>query len=81
LSFSYLEVNNNLKELYIGEILIDPLQAKIQAKYYGVSLWQELTRLLIHGILHLIGYDHEVSAYEEKKMRRMEEKILRLLKA
>jgi len=80
LSFPYLEANNNLKELYLGEILIDPLQAKIQAKNYGVSLWQEITRLLIHGILHLIGYDHEVSANEAKKMRRVEEKIFNLLK-
>ncbi|MDI1472664.1 MAG: rRNA maturation RNase YbeY [Thermodesulfovibrio sp.] len=80
LSFPYLETDNNLKEIYLGEILIDPLQAKIQAKHYRVSLWQELTRLLIHGILHLMGYDHEVTAYEAKKMHRMEEKILNLLK-
>lgn len=80
LSFSYLEDINISKELYLGEILINPEKAKIQAREYGVSLWQEITRLLGHGILHLLGYDHEVSEKHARKMRKLEQKILSNLK-
>ncbi len=80
LSFSYLEDINISKELYLGEILINPEKAKIQAREYGVSLWQEITRLLGHGILHLLGYDHEVSETHARKMGKLEQKILSNLK-
>ncbi len=80
LSFSYLEDINISKELYLGEILINPEKAKIQAREYEVSLWQEITRLLVHGILHLLGYDHEVSEKRARKMRKLEQKILSNLK-
>jgi len=46
---------------YLGEIVISYQTAQKQADEYGVSLEQELTRLLVHGIVHLMGYDHELS--------------------
>jgi probable rRNA maturation factor len=42
----------------LGEIYISLQRAKIQAKRYGLTYNEELKRLLIHGLLHLIGYDH-----------------------
>lgn len=81
LSFSYLEKVSLSEEIYLGEILINPEKAKIQARQYGVSLWQEITRLLVHGVLHLFGYDHEVSHKEARKMRKLEQKILSNLKS
>ena len=46
----------------LGEVVISLPQAEIQAADYGHSLKKELARLLIHGIMHLLGFDHEVEA-------------------
>jgi len=62
----------------LGEILICLPQAKRQAKDCGWSFDQELERLLIHGLAHLIGYEHEgVSRKTAAKMRRFEEGVWR----
>ncbi len=42
----------------LGDVVICPAVAKVNAKEYGVSLKYELTRLAAHGMLHLLGYDH-----------------------
>jgi len=52
----------------LGDIVISVEKLKSQAVEYGVSEEEEFARLLIHGILHLIGYDHETGPEEEKKM-------------
>ncbi len=62
---------------YLGEIVICVPQAKIQAKEIKCSLGNEVARLLVHGLSHLTGLDHEnVSDKEAKKMLRFEKKIL-----
>ncbi len=60
----------------LGEIVICYPRAKKQAKSLNHSLERELTILLVHGILHLLGYDHESGEIEAKKMKKMEDKIL-----
>lgn len=61
----------------LGEILICLPVAKDQAKEYGWSLDQEITRLLVHGLAHLIGYEHEgVSEKEAAKMTKFEAQAL-----
>ena len=55
----------------LGEIVICPREIKKNAKRYNVNLEKELGRVLIHGILHLLGYDHEKN---EKEAQKMEEK-------
>lgn len=63
-------------ENVLGDLVISVDTAKLQAKEYGVSFENEILRLLIHGILHLAGYDHEnVSKAEAQRMRRLEQKI------
>jgi len=42
----------------LGEIYISLQRAKIQARAYGLTYEEELKRLLVHGLLHLMGYDH-----------------------
>jgi len=42
----------------LGEIYISLQRAKAQARAYGLTYEEELKRLLIHGLLHLMGYDH-----------------------
>lgn len=59
--------------VYLGDIAISVQTARRQAKEYAVSLQEEILRLMIHGILHLHGYDHEgVSKAEANKMRKLE---------
>jgi probable rRNA maturation factor len=50
--------------------------AKSQAEEHGVTLARELDLLLVHGLLHLLGFDHELSPDEEKRMRRWERKLM-----
>jgi probable rRNA maturation factor len=64
-------------KVLLGEVLICIEQAKKQAKIKGHSLKRELQILTIHGILHLLGYDHERSEAEWKKQTKMEEEILK----
>ncbi len=59
----------------LGDVVISIDTARVQAKELGISLEEEVKRLLIHGIVHLLGYDHELSKEEEKRFREMEEYI------
>jgi probable rRNA maturation factor len=65
----------------LGDIVINLRKTENQAREYGHSFYDEFNRLLIHGLLHLIGYDHEKAGYDEKKMKRKERDLLRGLKA
>lgn len=73
-------INQIVDREYIGEIIICVSQAKKQAKDLRCGLENEVTRLLIHGLAHLIGYDHEgVSQKEAAKMLLLEKRVLERL--
>jgi|WetSurMetagenome_2_1015567.scaffolds.fasta_scaffold00054_51 probable rRNA maturation factor len=77
LSFSQLEgklFRDQSSEL--GDIVISPAQARRQAVERGETFEQEMDTLLIHGLLHLIGYDHEKNSYQARKMRAREKELL-----
>jgi probable rRNA maturation factor len=61
-------------EKYLGDIAIAPETARRYAKKHGRSLSDEMRVLILHGVLHLLGYDHETDRGEmdriEQKMRR-----------
>jgi len=59
----------------LGEVIISYPQAAEQAKEQGLSPVRELALLVIHGILHLLGYDHKEPG-EESKMRERERELL-----
>ncbi len=59
----------------LGEVIISYPQAVEQAKEQGYATEKELALLIIHGILHLLGYDHE-EPEEEAKMRTREKELL-----
>ncbi len=59
----------------LGEVIISYPQAVEQAREQGHSSEKELTSLIIHGILHLLGYDHE-EPEEEAEMRTREKELL-----
>ena len=77
LSFSQIEGNKNAEfSASLGDLVISLETASKQAKEYKVTLKAELKRLVVHGILHLFGYDHEkVSAREARLMRQLEQSI------
>jgi len=80
LSFSRLGTTIPLLPLFdIGDLLICLPVAKKQAIEYQETLKEELERLTVHGVLHLFGFDHEISKKEEKKMFRLQNKILKSL--
>lgn len=60
----------------LGDVVISVPQAVRQAVEQEHSIQQELATLLIHGILHLLGYDHERSEIEARRMRRKEHALL-----
>lgn len=60
----------------LGEIIICLDAAKTQAKFFSHPLKEELAILLVHGILHLLGWRDETPK-EKKEMREMEEKVLK----
>jgi len=64
--------------LHLGEVIISYPQALIQAEEHGHPLKKELAILLIHGLLHLLGYDHEKSD-AERKMQAREKELLGLI--
>jgi probable rRNA maturation factor len=60
---------------HLGDVIISIDMARRQAQEYGLELQDEAAHLLVHGILHLLGYDHQ-SADEERTMRAHEDAIL-----
>jgi len=62
--------------VHLGQIFICYPVAARQAREDGHSLDKEMAVLLIHGILHLAGYDHEKTAQEARKMFELQEKII-----
>jgi probable rRNA maturation factor len=63
----------------LGDIVLSLEQASLQSNEYGHSLERELGYLVAHGMLHLMGYDHETDE-EAKVMRSLEEKIMQAVK-
>jgi rRNA maturation RNase YbeY len=63
----------------LGDVIISVEQARRQAKEQGKTLKDEIAVLLIHGLLHLLGYDHERSPRQAKIMAGLERKLYRHL--
>ncbi len=69
------EENTFLNKRILGDIYISVDKAKSQSKEYGHSLIRELSFLSVHGLLHLLGYDH-IEKEDEKIMFEKQELIL-----
>ncbi len=82
ISFAFLDdVEGEVKiigdcPILLGEIFISIDKAILQAKEYGHPLKREMKFLFIHGVLHLLGYDHMNSA-DEKIMFELQDEILK----
>ena len=63
----------------LGDVVISTETAEREARERGVSLEEEMALLLAHGVLHLLGYDHERGGEEEALMRAKEEELLQVV--
>jgi probable rRNA maturation factor len=73
---SFVDGERMGKITYLGDIIISIDKVKSQSEEYGVSFEEEFSRLLVHGILHLLGYDHETSEEDEKVMMSIQDKLV-----
>ncbi len=78
LSFSQIsdfseKISEKIKEFenILGEVIICPKVVKKNSKDFNIVFKKEMAKVLIHGILHLLGYEHEKS---DKKLKEMQEK-------
>jgi probable rRNA maturation factor len=60
----------------LGDVVISLDTALKESEQSGEPLEQTVFRLLVHGILHLVGYDHERSRSESRRMKREEKRLL-----
>ena len=82
ISFAFIDGQGNYDKILsssgivvLGDIYISIDKAKEQAEEYGHSLHRELSFLFVHGLLHLLGYDH-MKEEDEKIMFRLQDEIL-----
>jgi probable rRNA maturation factor len=75
LSFPSGEIDPDSGELYLGDVIISQTRASQQALAGGHSLEDELKLLVVHGMLHLLGYDH-ADADEKARMWVQQSRIL-----
>ena len=79
LDFNFDETFKDGEELILGDMVLSLERALEQSKEYGHSYEREVSYLVVHSILHLLGYDHMLED-EKVKMRKREEEILNKLK-
>ncbi|KAK3152540.1 hypothetical protein QOZ80_2BG0160360 [Eleusine coracana subsp. coracana] len=65
--------------LQLGDIVISVETARRQAEERGHTLVDEIRILMVHGLLHLLGFDHELGEEDEEEMEKEEERILNTL--
>lgn len=67
----------NLQQIELGDLVICREKALAQSKEFGITYEQEIIHLSVHGFLHLLGYDHELSAREEEIMEKEESAMVK----
>lgn len=70
--------NYPTSEVFLGDLAICHQQTVKQAREFEITYWDEFIHLYLHGLIHLLGYDHEISLKEEKLMQKWEKEALDL---
>jgi probable rRNA maturation factor len=73
-----ISFDNSLGPVINGDIFISTERVLDNAKYFGVSFLEELQRVMIHGVLHYVGFKDKTAA-DQKEMTRQENKALLVL--
>lgn len=69
------DIDPDTNRVSLGDIIISAEKAKEQSESYGHSIEREFAFLAVHGMLHLLGYDHE-SEHDEKIMFKKQDEVL-----
>ena len=73
ITFDYTDTE---KKIISGDLMISIDTVRANAQTFGVPFENELARVIIHGVLHLLGYDHEAGGLEALRMREKEETVM-----
>ncbi len=73
ISFSYADGFNYE---VLGDVIISVEQANIESARLNIPFYERLFSLIIHGLLHVLGFDHESGGNEARRMRYREKKLL-----
>lgn len=76
ISFSYLD---GLQEEVFGDLIISVETAAREAEKAGMPFYERLFALIVHGIVHIMGYDHERGGSQTRKMRYREKKLMEIV--
>ena len=76
ISFSYLE---GMPGEALGDVVISVERAADEARAAAIPFYERLFNLIVHGIVHIIGYDHIKGKSEARKMRYREKKLMQLV--
>lgn len=79
ISFSYLNTDIPAPDGVIGDIAISVEMADIEAKISNKNFQERLVELIIHGLVHVMGFDHEIGEREARRMRYREKKLLKYI--
>lgn len=75
----HTDVFPNINPGILGDVVISIETAAREGERIGIGMEDRIIQLLVHGILHLIGYDHEKSEAQAEKMAQKENEILRMI--
>ena len=73
ISFSYLD---GFSSEVAGDVIISVEQAQKEALAAGVPFYERLLSLIVHGLVHVLGFDHEKGGPEARRMRYREHKLM-----
>ncbi len=79
LSFPQFEEEAGFDSILLGDVVVSLETAEKQAREHGLTFEEEVVLLMTHGLLHLLGYDHESSAKEEKRMQKKTLELFQLV--
>jgi len=75
----HTDVFPNINPGLLGDVVISIETAAREGERIGIGMEERIVQLLVHGILHLIGYDHEKSEAQAEQMAQKENEVLRMI--
>jgi rRNA maturation RNase YbeY len=68
-----------LESPMLGDVVISVNTALRESRELGENIEDTIVRLLVHGVLHLLGYDHEKSIHDAQRMEKEERRLIELI--